>query len=102
VWAKWSVGQLDVAASKRTLAINAVVYAELSVRSAAIEALDAVLGEAAIALAPMPRPARFLAGKAFQRYRASGGVRMGVLPDFFIGPHAAVSRLTLLRRDAQR
>ena len=101
-WAEWSIGRLDAAALKGALFINDVVYAELSVRFAAIEALEAVLDEAGITLAPMPRPALFLAGKAFQRYRSAGGTRTGVLPDFFIGAHAAVSGLTLLSRDAQR
>ncbi|MEJ1974722.1 MAG: hypothetical protein WDN49_00445 [Acetobacteraceae bacterium] len=50
----------------------------------------------------MPRAALFLAGKAFQRYRAAGGTRTGVLPDFFIGAHASIAGLALLTRDAQR
>ena len=79
-----------------------MVYAELSVRFERIEDLDAVLGEAGIVLEAMPRPALFLAGKVFQRYRAAGGRRTGVLPDFFIGAHAAVARLALLTRDARR
>jgi predicted nucleic acid-binding protein len=74
----------------------------MSVRFAAIETLEAVLDDAGISVATMPRAALFLAGKAFQRYRASGGKRTGVLPDFFIGAHAAVTRSTLLTRDAQR
>jgi predicted nucleic acid-binding protein len=101
-WANWSIGQLDAAALKGPLVINDVVYAELSVRFAAIEPLEAVLNEAAITLAAIPRAALFLAGKAFQRYRTRGGRRTGVLPDFFIGAHAAVAGLTLLTRDAQR
>jgi predicted nucleic acid-binding protein len=101
-WAAWSIGQLDAAALKGKLAINAVVYAELSVRFATIEALDAILDETAIDIAPIPRSALFLAGKIFQRYRSAGGRRTGVLPDFFIGAHAAVAGLTLLSRDAQR
>ena len=101
-WANWSIGQLDAAALRGPLVINDVVYAELSVRFEAIEALEAVLDEVAISLAAMPRAALFLAGKAFQRYRTSGGRRTGVLPDFFIGAHAAVADLTLLTRDAQR
>ena len=44
----------------------------------------------------------FLAGKVFQRYRAHGGSRTGVLPDFFIGAHAAVAGYLLLTRDATR
>ena len=101
-WADWSIRQLDAAALKGPLAINDVVYAEMSVRFAAIETLEAVLDDAGISVATMPRAALFLAGKAFQRYRAGGGKRTGVLPDFFIGAHAAVTRSTLLTRDAQR
>jgi predicted nucleic acid-binding protein len=102
VWADWSIRQLDSAAVSGGLAINDVVYAELSVRFAAIETLDAALDEAGVIMEPMPRPALFLAGKAFQHYRAAGGARTGVLPDFFIGAHAAVSGAALLTRDAQR
>ncbi|TXL74183.1 type II toxin-antitoxin system VapC family toxin [Vineibacter terrae] len=101
-WADWSVRQLDAAAIRGTLAINDVVYAELSVRFATIESLDALLGEAGIAMAPMPRPALFLAGKVFQRYRADGGTRTGVLPDVFIGAHATAAGFPLLTRDARR
>jgi predicted nucleic acid-binding protein len=101
-WVDWSIRQLEAASLKGPLAINDVVYAELSVRFAAIETLDAVLADAAIALEPMPRAALFLAGKAFQRYRARAGAKSGVLPDFFIGAHAAVRGWPLLTRDARR
>jgi predicted nucleic acid-binding protein len=101
-WADWSIGQLDAAALRGPLAINDIVYAELSVRFATIEALDAVVAEMGIVIAAMPRAALFLAGKVFQRYRAGGGTRSGVLPDFFIGAHAAVLGCSLLSRDAGR
>jgi len=101
-WADWSIGQLDAAAIRGALAINDVVYAELSVRFTTIEALDDVLNEAGIEIATMPRSGLFLAGKVFQRYRAAGGSRTGVLPDFFIGAHAATAGLILLTRDARR
>jgi predicted nucleic acid-binding protein len=101
-WADWSVAQLDAATLKGPLAINDVVYAELSVRFATIEAIDELLEEAGIGLVAIPRSALFLAGRAFQRYRAAGGSRTGVLPDFFIGAHAAVTGMALLSRDPQR
>ena len=50
----------------------------------------------------IPRSALFLAGKAFARYRKRGGSKTQVLPDFFIGAHAAVLGWPLLTRDAGR
>ena len=82
--------------------INDVVYAELAVRYDRVEDLEAFVDEAGLAMAPMPRAALFLAGKVFTQYRRSAGARTGVLPDFFIGAHAAVNDLPLLTRDVGR
>ena len=101
-WAEWSIEQLEAASLNGPLLINDVVYAELSVRYSRIEDLDAFLAAAAIEIAALPRPALFLAGKVFTRYRQSGGSRTGVRPDFFIGAHSAVSNLPLLTRDVGR
>lgn len=102
VWADWSIHQLDAAALRGRIAINSTIYAELPVRFDRIEALDSMLEESGIILLEIPRPALFLAGKVFQRYRAAGGTRSGVLPDFFIGAHAAIAGLPLLTRDVGR
>ena len=101
-WAEWSIEQLEAASLRGPLLINDVVYAELSVRYSRIEDLDAFLDAAGLEIVTMPRPALFLAGKVFTQYRKSGGSRAGVLPDFFIGAHAAVSELPLLTRDVGR
>ncbi len=101
-WAEWSIEQLEAASLRGPLLINDIVYAELSVRYSRIEDLDAFVDAARLEIAAMPRPALFLAGKVFTRYRQSGGTRTGVLPDFFIGAHAAVSKLPLLTRDVGR
>jgi predicted nucleic acid-binding protein len=83
-WSGWLIAQLEEAALKGRLCINDVVYAELSVRYARIEDLEAMLDDAAIEVARTPRDALFLAGKVFVEYRKSGGARTGVLPDFFL------------------
>jgi predicted nucleic acid-binding protein len=93
---------LDIAAIQDELAINDIVYAELSVRYARIEELDAMIRGARLVNATMPCPELFLAGKAFQRYRSAGGTRTGVLPDFFLGAHAVLSDCVLITRDAAR
>ncbi len=101
-WAQWSQEQLDRAALNDRLCINAVIYAELSIAYATIEQLEAMLAHARFEMEPIPREALFLAGKAFMRYRRSQGGKTGVLPDFFIGAHAAVAGVSLLTRDARR
>lgn len=101
-WADWSVAALEAAALLGPLAINDVVYAELSVRYSDVAELDAMIATAELEHAAMPKEALFLAGKAFQAYRRAGGSRTGVLPDFFIGAHAAVMGWTLVTRDAGR
>ena len=102
VWADWSQSQLEAAAVRGPILINDVVYAELSVGYLRMEEVDAALAVGRVEIVPMPRAALFLAGKVFQKYRASGGTRTGVLPDFFIGAHAAVAKVPLLTRDVQR
>ncbi len=101
-WAEWSQQQLESARLTDRLAINPVIYAELSIAFARIEDLEGVIAEAAIAVEPVPPEALFLAGKAFLGYRRKRGAKPGVLPDFFIGAHAAVMKWPLLTRDMRR
>ena len=101
-WWEWSLVQLEDAALHGPLLINDVIFAETSIRFQNIEDFDSALTAAGITFAPIPRMALFLAGKASIQYRNSGGVRSGVLPDFFIGAHAVVESLPLLTRDTRR
>ncbi len=101
-WFDWSASMLERAAEKGALAINPVVYAEVSIRFARIEDLEDALPLDHFTRVAIPWEAAFLAGKCFEHYRRQGGVKRSPLPDFFIGAHAAVSRLTLLTRDARR
>ena len=101
-WADWSIGQLRAQSKVHRLAINPVIYSELSLTFSTIEALDQTIDELGLALIELPRPALFLACKAFVRYRRQGGTKSNVLADFYIGAHAAVSRYPLLTRDTRR
>jgi predicted nucleic acid-binding protein len=101
-WVAWSRSQLEVAANQGPLIINDVIYAEVSVRFQTIDVLEAALSGLDIHVVPIPSASLFLAGKAFNRYRLRGGTRTGVLPDFYIGAHAAVRQCVLLTRDPSR
>ncbi|AMJ61287.1 type II toxin-antitoxin system VapC family toxin [Bosea sp. PAMC 26642] len=101
-WGGWSTGRLRMAMKTGRLAIVDVVYAELSVGFDDVETLDAMLADFKVAIGSISKPALFMAGKAFARYRAAGGLRTGVLPDFFIGAQAVELGLPLLTRDAKR
>lgn len=101
-WADWSIAQLRAQSKVHRLAINPIIYAELSLAFSTVEALDRAIDDLGLAMMEMPRPALFLAGKAFVRYRRQGGVKNNVLADFFIGAHAAVSGCPLLTRDTTR
>ena len=102
VWADWSLAQLEAASLRGPLLINDVVYAELALRYDRIEDVEGFLRDAGIEVVPVPRAALFLAGKVFVQYRRAGGSRTGVLPDFFIGAHAAIAQVPLLTRDVGR
>ena len=102
VWADWSQQQLETASLQTTLCINPVIYAELSIAFDKIEDLETVLKKGEFRLEPIPAEALFLAGKAFVKYRKQKGTKAGVLPDFFIGAHAAIAELPLLTRDTRR
>lgn len=101
-WADWSIAQLQSQSKVHRLVINPVIYSELSLTFSTVEALDQTLDGMKLRMLEIPKPALFLAGKAFVQYRRSGGVKNNVLGDFFIGAHAAVKGLPLLTRDTRR
>jgi len=101
-WATWSQRQLDAASATDSLAISPIIYSELSIAFARIEELEAVITEGSIAVESVPREALFLAGKVFLSYRRGRGTKHSVLPDFYIGAHAAVMQWPILTRDAGR
>jgi hypothetical protein len=101
-WMEWSAGRLREQGRIHELVINQVIYAELATMFDSVEKLDGVLADMEIGVREIPRPALFLAGKAFVKYRKGGGSKSGVLADFFVGAHAAVSGFTILTRDPRR
>ena len=101
-WSDWSTAALIRAADESALAINPLIFAEVSIGYATVEELEDLLPSAEFERLPLPYEAAFLAGKAFQSYRRRGGARTAPLADFYIGAHAAVAGLRLLTRDPRR
>lgn len=101
-WADWSAEQVARHADIGALVINPIIYAEVSAGFQRIEELNEVLDPRLFVREPLPYEAGFLAGKAFLAYRQRGGSRTAILPDFYIGAHAAIAGMTLITRDARR
>ncbi len=101
-WFQWSAAAVESAADRFRLVINAIIYAEVSVRYSRIEDLEAALLKDMFEREAIPYEAAFLAGKLFLAYRRRGVAKGSPLPDFFIGAHAAIAGYRLLTRDATR
>jgi predicted nucleic acid-binding protein len=102
VWYAWSKERMQMLSTIDELAINPIIYAEISPRLSTYDLLDKELEEMGILFEWIPRDAAFWAGKAYQFYRRRGGTKTSILPDFFIGAHAAVLGCPLLTRDTRR
>jgi len=101
-WFTWSAETLAACAKSYILAVNPIIYAEVSIRFEKVEDLDAALPATYFRRLPLPWEAAFLAGKCFLDYRRKGVQKRSPLPDFYIGAHAEVGGMTLLTRDAAR
>lgn len=101
-WFEWSAETLERLDLNHTLVINPIIYTECSVGYDRIEEVDALFEHLGFIMKTIPKEALFLAGKAFLQYRKRQGQKSNVLPDFFIGAHAAVSGYQLVTRDRGR
>lgn len=97
-WYDWAIRTLEN--QHEPLAINPIIYAEVSVKIASVEALNEAMQP--FKRLPLPYEASFLAGKAFLNFLKNKGKRTNTLPDFFIGAHAAILKIPLITRDIRR
>ena len=101
-WVQWSLHQIQIARATNSVCINPVIYAELAPNYDTAAGLDRFLQAANASFEPICEDAAYLAGRAFFKYRAVLGKKLGVLPDFFIGAQAQVKGWTILTRDKGR
>jgi len=101
-WFEWSASTLEYLDPENVFVINPIIYTECSIAYATIEEIENLIKKLGFEIKPMPREALFLAGKIFLQYRKNKGSKHNVLPDFFIGAHAAVEKYSLMTRDKGR
>ena len=101
-WRPWSENALLEARAAGLAGINPLIFAETAVSFNDAPALDQALDSLLVTRLQLPYGAAFAAGRAFLKYRQSGGLRSSPMPDFYIGAHAELDGLTILTRDVQR
>ncbi len=101
-WREWSESQILSLARTDELAINPLIYAEISTSYRTATALEKALKDVELVRLPLPYEAAFVATQAFHSYRKRDGTKRSPLPDFYIGAHAHIEGHRLLTRDAPR
>jgi len=81
------------------LVLCEIVYAEMTPAFENRAELDKVLADLGANLDPIGADAAWLAGQTFKRYRAEGGPREHLIPDFLIAAHAKVQADRLAAKD---
>ena len=98
IWTQASVDALYGYSQHTQLAINPIIYGEISANFSDITELDQAVK--LFKKLPLHYEACFIAEKIFLSYRKNKGNKVRPLPDFIIGAHALFLKIPLLTRDA--
>jgi len=101
-WYEWAASTLERLDCNHHFVINPIIYAECSIVYDTIEEVESLIKTLDLEVKNLPRESLFLAGKVFLNYRRNQGTKSNVLPDFFIGAHAAVTGYKIMTRDKGR
>jgi predicted nucleic acid-binding protein len=101
-WHAWSRDAVSNLVGHDVLAVNDVIFAEVSHNFDNAQEVAAALQDIGLVRAVLTDNALFAAATAFKLYRSRGGTKTHVLPDFFIGAQAEVDGMRILTRDVTR
>lgn len=101
-WMDWSAAAIGDCLNRGKLAINPLIYAEVSAYFNSDRDADAAMPPRLYERLELPYAAARGAAVAFHKYRKAGGTRSSLLPDFYIGAHAQWMGCTLVSRDSAR
>ena len=90
---------IEDAAAHGSLVVSDIVYAEICVQFPTQRECDHFFSSNEIRVEHLIRSAHFLASRIWREYRAQGGKRNRILPDFLIGAHARTQANRLISRD---
>ena len=90
---------LQRCAGEGALVVCEIVVAEVSPLFESPQILSDRLDSLAVTIVPSGMNAWFLAGQTFKNYRANGGPREHLIPDFLIAAHAQTRAQRLAARD---
>jgi predicted nucleic acid-binding protein len=94
-----SLASLRTARAEGALVACPVVWAEICAAAAGVTGLPDRLAAAGISFDPFDVACSRKAGELWAAYRAAGGKRERLIPDFLVGAHALVRCARLLSRD---
>ena len=94
-----SANALRACLNEGAVVANEVVWSETRAAFGAEDEFLQAMQMARIAFSPTLQSSASLAGRTWQKYRASGGQRLRVIADFLIGAHAIEQCDRLLTRD---
>ena len=98
-FAEVSAAALRHADAAGSMIVCEIVYAELAAQFSRRQDLDNALSQLDIRIESINSEIAFAAGRAFRKYRDTGGPRARILPDFLIAAHAEIRTGVLLSRD---
>lgn len=95
----WSRARFAVLAGDQRLSCNLIVVAEVAAGVGEPARLSDNLSAMSIDVIDLDVATALRAAEAYRTYRARGGARSTILPDFLIAAHAATLGATLMTRD---